>query len=227
MEVLENKINQKTVRFSDAEWYKPNIPVIIGGIGSIGSHLSYYLGRQEAELYLYDMDTVDEVNIGGQLYSIDSVGKKKTEITKELIKSLSGNTKVSCFGKFDESGYSNPYMFSCFDNMKARKIFFDAWCREEDENKLFIDGRMSSLGELGQIYFVTTQNIDKYKEELFDDTEVPDLPCTYKSSTHTGAFIASIMVAGFNNFIANINMKENLRDVPFKLEYNLQTFQLT
>ena len=64
-EIKEEKkiINQKTVRFSDAIWYKPGISVIIGGVGSIGSHLSYYLGRQECDMYLYDMDSVDEVNL--------------------------------------------------------------------------------------------------------------------------------------------------------------------
>ena len=75
----EKDRNQKTVRFSDAHWYSPGIEVLIGGVGGIGSHLAYYLGRQECELYIYDMDLISEVNIGGQLYPVNKLLEKKSK----------------------------------------------------------------------------------------------------------------------------------------------------
>ncbi len=225
-EIKEEKkiINQKTVRFSDAIWYKPGISVVIGGVGSIGSHLSYYLGRQECDMYLYDMDSVDEVNLAGQLFRMDDIGKKKTVITKDMIYQLSGNKNVELFGEFTADSMAGQYMFSCFDNMKARKIFFEAWCKIDDPDKVFIDGRTNA--EQAQIFIVTPDRIDRYKAELFDDSAIPDLPCTYKSTTYCAGMVAAFMTAGFNNLMASKASGFEVADAPFKTEYNLQLFKI-
>lgn len=216
-------INQKTVRFSDAPWYKPGIPVIIGGVGAIGSHLAYTLGRQECELYLFDMDVVDEVNIAGQLYPTNSIGKKKTDITKEMIKLLSGNTNVELFGEFTNESMTGEYMFSAFDSLKARKTFFDAWCKIDSKDKVFIDGRTS--GDCGQVFCVKVGDEDRYREYLFDDSEVKDLACSFKSTTYWSTMIASLMTAVFNNYMGNKVSGIDIADFPFLTEYNLQLFK--
>lgn len=223
-EIKNKVINQKTVRFSDAPWYQPGISVVIGGVGSIGSHVAYYLGRQECDIILYDMDIVDEVNLAGQLFRISDIGKKKTEITKDMIFQLSGNKKVEVFGEFTSDSLIGNYVFSCFDNMKARKLFFDAWCALDDPDKVFIDGRTNA--EQAQIFIVTPDRIDRYKKELFEDSEVPDLACTYKSTTFCAGMVASFMVAGFNNLMASKASGFQIADYPFKTEYNLQLFKV-
>lgn len=75
-ELLENNSNNKnsrTVRFSDAPWYIPGLPILVGGAGAIGSWLTLYLARQDAKLYVYDFDTIDLTNMGGQLYNSSSL----------------------------------------------------------------------------------------------------------------------------------------------------------
>ena len=229
MEVIEIKkekkeVNQKTVRFSDAAWYKPGISVVIGGVGSIGSHVAYYLGRQECDMILYDMDVVDEVNLAGQLFRMSDIGKKKTDITKEMIYQLSGNKNVEVFGEFTADSMIDNYVFSCFDNMKARKLFFEAWCAIDSTDKVFIDGRTNA--EQAQIFIVTPDRIDRYKEELFDDSVVPDIACTYKSTTFCAGMVAAFMVSGFNNLMASKASGFDIADYPFKTEYNLQLFKV-
>lgn len=224
-EVKEEKVthkNIKTARFSDAPWYKPGLTVMLGGAGSIGSHLAYYLGRQEAEVHIYDADVVNEINYAGQLFPITSTGKKKTEITKDMIALLSDNKNVHTYGKFDKDSMASEYMFSCFDNMTARKMFFEAWKAIETQDKVFIDGRTNA--ESFQVFIVTPDKISRYEEELFDDSKIPDLDCSYKSTTFCAAMVSSIMCSGFNNYMTNVISKNNVRDIPFKTVVNLSLF---
>lgn len=87
---------------------------------------------------------------------------------------------------------------------KLEKTCFKAWCdyvREwQEENgifryykrklkdidiPIFIDGRLTA--EQMQIFCVTPKYISKYKEHLFDDSEVEDAPCTMKQTSHSAA----------------------------------------
>ena len=139
------KINNKTVRFSGAPWYSPGIDVFVGGAGGIGSWLSLFLARQEANIYLFDYDVVDEVNLAGQLYGVDQIGETKAQAMKNNILNSCGHSQVEICGKYDEESMTNKYVFSAFDNMAARKLMFEKWVEEfkDDKEALFVDGRLS------------------------------------------------------------------------------------
>lgn len=216
---MSKKANVKTARFSDADWYQPGIEVVLGGAGGIGSWACFYLSRMEANIYVYDFDTIDETNMAGQLYPISSIGKNKAEAIAEVCRDFSGNTNIECLGKFEEGSMVAPFTFSAFDNMSARKTMFDAWCKLEDK-ELFVDGRM--LAEQGIIYFVTPAKIEDYLKTLFSDDEVVEQPCSMKATSHCGAMIASYMVSGYNNYIANKKLGFEAREVPFMYSYELQ-----
>ena len=70
-----------------------------------------------------------------------------------------------------------------------------------------------------QIFCVTPKYISKYKEHLFDDSEVEDAPCTMKQTSHSAAMIASHMTAFFTNHLTNNNSGDIDRTVPFLWEY--------
>jgi hypothetical protein len=79
---------------------------------------------------------------------------------------------------------------------------------------IYIDGRLEV--EHMQIICVTPENIPEYEKRfLFDDSQVEDLPCTMKQTSHAAAMIASYMTAFFTNHITNIYLREQLREVPF------------
>ena len=222
--MTERTINPRSVRFSDASWYRPGIDVIIGGAGGIGSWLSLFLGRQECNIYLYDDDTIDETNLGGQLYSTNMIGKTKAGATAELVKSFAGKD-IDIMGKYDDASVTCPAVFACFDNMASRKLMFEKWA-EFPKKQIFIDGRM--LAENFQIIAVTSDTIEKYREEeLFEDSEVEEERCSMKATSHCGAMIAGYMVSVFNNYVANILEKGNFREVPFKMYYDLPTLTNT
>lgn len=143
--IERNKIH---ARFKDAQWYKPQ-DIIVGGVGGIGSWLSFLLSRADHSLYLYDFDTVDLENIGGQLYGIEHVGKKKTEAMKDIIAKFSDNFSVETFDRYVEESMVGNIVFSCFDNMAARKLMVNKWynyqinkkIRDPKQVNVFIDGR--------------------------------------------------------------------------------------
>lgn len=68
VEEEKSKVNERTIRFSDAPWYIPNTPVLIGGAGGIGSWLGVLLARQDLAITIYDFDSVDLTNLGSATF---------------------------------------------------------------------------------------------------------------------------------------------------------------
>lgn len=225
-------------RFKDALWFpKEETIVLIGGAGGIGSWLTILLARAGFVPMVYDFDVLEEHNMGGQLYPKRHINKTKVEALKEIIKDFTETDMVANNQKVDTETMSHIYVFSAFDNMQARKDMFASWetfvkewademAETDDEEHLkklksqepiFIDGRLTM--EQLQIFCVTPDKIEEYKKHLFDDTEVPDAPCTLKQTSHSAAMIAAHMTGFFTNHLVNINEEDRVRSLPFKWEY--------
>jgi molybdopterin/thiamine biosynthesis adenylyltransferase len=218
-------LNPKHARFSELMWYGPTHDIIVGGVGGIGSWLTMLLGRAGYNLYLYDDDVIDETNMAGQLYKFTDIGREKATAVKEAVYDYSENAKVEICGRYEMDSEYCPIMFSCFDNMEARRFMFENWAAA-DGKSVFIDGRM--LAESFQIYAVTPGNEDRYRETLFDDSDVEEQPCSAKATSHTGATIAGMMMSILTNHLSNVKLDMDIREVPFKttFEIPLLTFNL-
>lgn len=224
-------MNARTAaRFKDAPWYA-QYTISIGGCGGIGSWVSLFLSRIGHELILYDHDRVDESNIGGQLYNRTHIGMQKSAAIAKVCNEFAEHTLLHEAGFFDENCEPTSIMFSCFDNMSARKVFFQTWkktfCNEKSINGdfpvVFIDGRLEA--ETAIIYMVRNEKeAEMWEKEWFSDDKVKDAPCTFRATTHNGAMIASLMVAALNNFVTNFKEKEDFRTTPWKTHYELPTF---
>lgn len=213
-----NSIDNKKIRFSDADWYKSGPEdIIIGGVGGIGSWVALLLSRIGHELHIYDDDTIDETNMAGQLYPISEIGNTKASAVMRVIHNFSGTISTS-YGRYDKDSLTAPIVFSCFDNMEARKIMFEKWAAKESR-ELFVDGRM--LAETGMVFLVQKGQEDKYRNELFQDSDVEDAPCSFKATSHCGSFIASLMVAGLNNYLSNRYINADIRSMDFRLDFEL------
>ena len=215
---MESAINS---RFKDAPWLpQNNESCLIGGAGGIGSWLTFFLARAGFRPNVYDFDIIEEHNIGGQLFSKEDIGKPKVESLYDMIFRYCDN-HINAFKKaIDQDSPTHYFCFSAFDNMKARKDLFEVWEKSISKcpvTPIFIDGRLTA--EQLQIFCVTPDNIGRYKNELFDDSEVEDAPCTFKQTSHCAAMIASHMMGFFTNHLTNIYERENVRDVPFYYEF--------
>ena len=160
-------MSQRFDRFKDAEWFGDRT-VLIGGCGGIGSWLSLFLSRAGFTEVIYDNDKVEEHNIGGQLYGIKNVGKTKVDAIAEIIYEFTGDNRVHVFcSRMNKTSPTNKYVFSAFDNMKARKELFENWLESyrNSDDAIFIDGRLAA--ESFQVYTVKgndPESINDYQD---------------------------------------------------------------
>ena len=216
-------MRQQHTRFKDAPWYpKQEENIIIGGAGGIGSWTSLLLSRAGFKPIVYDFDVLEEHNIGGQMYPKKLIGKNKVEALQQVIKEYSDDVITTFNEKVTPDTISHKFVISAFDNMEARKNMFNSWVALYglDPEAIFIDGRLTA--EQMWIYCVRggdALRIADYAELLFDDSEIPDAPCTMKQTSHAAAMIASHIVGFFTNHYTNVQEKDNTRVVPFEWEY--------
>ena len=160
--------------------------------------------------------------MGGQLYPVSAIGKSKAETVQQLVSEFSGNNQVYTQGRYEVGGDVDDIVFTCFDNMHARRAMFEKWWERNKMERaskpaIFIDGRMTV--ESYQVFAVTPKNAAMYRETLFDDSEVEDLMCSMKATSHIGAEIGSKMTQVFTNYMTNFNLGFELREVPFSVRY--------
>lgn len=151
-------IDESTTRFSGAEWFNEiqKARIIIAGIGGIGSNVAFQLARMvPANLTLYDDDNVEMVNMAGQLYSYNDIGKFKVNAMADMIYNYTSIRQVLAIqSKFTSDKEPGDIMICGFDNMRARRTFFNSWCNhisdksEEEKAKcLYLDGKVKCLGD--------------------------------------------------------------------------------
>ena len=218
-------------RFKGLPWFDVigrNV-IVIGGAGGIGSYLSFFLARAGFTIDIIDFDTVEMGNLSGQFFKSSNIGSKKVKAVYENVKEFSPSSRIfTCYSPItSETHVDGLYFMSAFDNMEARKNFFNIWKRNLDKYEkfksrydidvpIFIDGRLEA--EQLQIFCVTKERISDYEKFLYDDSEIEDVACTMKQTSHVAAMIASFMTVMLTNHVTNIYYREYVRDVPFKFE---------
>lgn len=143
-------MNEFTSRFTGAIWYDKirTSRVILAGVGGIGSYIGFLLSRlQIGNLTIYDPDRVEPVNISGQMYPTSSIGDYKVYALVKLMRDFSEFHNVRTWDcRFTTDSAAGPIMICGFDNMEARKVFFEKWLHfvryHNPKDCLFIDGRI-------------------------------------------------------------------------------------
>ncbi len=228
-------IDESTTRFSGAEWFNEiqKARIIIAGIGGIGSNVAFQLARMiPANLTLYDDDNVEMINMAGQLFSSNNIGESKVNAIANMIYDYTSMKQVLAIkDKFTSDKEPGDIMICGFDNMRARRTFFNSWYNhisdksEEERCKcLYLDGRLSM--DTLQILCIRGDdqyNIERYEREfLFADYEADTTICSMKQTTYLACMIGSLMVNLFTNFIANSLNPIIPYDLPFFTEYDAQ-----
>lgn len=224
-------------RFAGAAWYK-NIKTfnfLLGGCGGINSHVAFQLSRLHPQrINIYDDDIVEEHNLAGQFFTFDGIDCYKANHIQRLLKKFShyystytliekitANTYVS--NLFWNTNINKVVFVGGFDNMKARKDFYELW--RHSSSPLLIDGRLSI--DTLQVYVVQnkTECKKEYEKTLFDDSEADRTICNLKQTTFMASMIASFIINVITNYVANIDIEDDdlKNEIPFSIEYDCNT----
>lgn len=228
-------------RFSGAEWFNTisNLKVFIVGAGGIGSHTALNIAKLGCSICVNDFDTVEDVNMSGQLHPIRSIGSLKVDSTRDVVSDFCGRTYVS--NKFN---YINDNMLSldlsdfvnvikeydivifALDSIDVRKEFFRnirSLIKTISKPMLLIDGRLTA--ETLQVYTCKPyldEHCVRYRETLFDSSESMGTVCSFKQTFYMASMIASIITNQVVNFAVN-RISEMPSPQPFFIEYNSRT----
>lgn len=229
-------LNDATSRFSGTDWYNEiqHKRIILAGCGGIGSWTILQLARMNpTALFMYDDDIVEVANMSGQLYSQDDVGKAKVDAMADMICKYTTMRGIYAIkDKFTQNSEAGDVMICGFDNMEARRTFFDAWhdhilhysTTQERSNCIFIDGRLSI--DTLQVFCITGDNdwaMDEYHNKyLFSDSEADATQCSLKQTSYLACMIGSVIVNLFTNWVANTLGPVIPYDTPFFTEYDAQ-----
>lgn len=223
-------------RFKGATWFdlvNDNTLVIIGagGTGSWATLLLASLGKNT--IFVIDYDSYEEHNLSGQFVEIADVGKTKVDALHDSVYKFTETSIRRVNAKYGaQNAYRTPYMISCLDNMKYRKIAYNDWKSQfkEGDTGVFIDPRMNA--DAFQIYIVTYGLIGSesrqaaYEKTLVDDKDIPDGDCTFKQTRFVAAIVGGYITEAFINF-KRLVAGDDFAALPFKIEHDANTITTT
>lgn len=176
-------------------------------------------------IVIYDFDSIEEHNLGGQLFKNNQIGKLKVEAVINNVNEYCDDAFIHMYDRrYEENSIYGNIMIAGFDNMLARKIMYNNW-KTLENRELFIDPRLSA--ETYQVYFVQKGQEERYEATLFSDEDVSDEICTLKATSHFAAMVAGKIVQGLNAYLANKVLQDDIYSLPFFIEEIGSLFNLT
>ena len=167
------------------------------GCGAIGSSAAMQLARSGATtFFLYDMDKVEELNIGVSQYDIRHVGIQKVKALGYILEDINPKCKIECIdGEFKEYYYNGnkDIAILAFDTMNVRMEAVKILCATKQKPMCIIDGRMGA--EHYQQYIIPKPDVNKYEKIWYSDDDMSTDPCNAKATSYcsnmSGSFIAN------------------------------------
>lgn len=212
---------EANTRFKDGAWYKalPTDPILVIGLGGIGSNFTYLAARIGYPMFLQDMDTVEIQNLGAQFYRTRDMGNKKTHAMQSILSDFTDMYYRSSNQRYDENSFLLPITVVAVDNMATRRIAFNNWKKQKNRS-LLLEARLE--GEWFKLYTVKKGDEEWYEKTLVNDADLKDAPCTFSQTPHVAMSLAAEMVTSLNAHIANTHEGFELYQYPKLFERNFQ-----
>ncbi|MDD6794814.1 MAG: sulfur carrier protein ThiS adenylyltransferase ThiF [Clostridiaceae bacterium] len=132
--------------------------VAVAGLGGIGSNVAVNLARSGVgHIHLVDFDTVDLTNLNRQAYTINHLGRLKTEALKEILLNINPylNITTKTIKVTEENAVEifkdYPIVCEAFDNPDNKAILVNAILEKCPEIKVVSASGMAGFGSSNDI----------------------------------------------------------------------------
>lgn len=172
------------------------------GVGAIGRQVALQLASLGARsIQLIDFDRVDETNITTQGYLAREVGQPKVRATGDAIKQVDATINVTANNdRYRPTFNVGDAVFCCVDSISARTAI---WRTVNARCHFWCDGRM--LGEVVRVLtFTASENVDRYTETLFPQSEAQTGSCTSRSTIYGAGVAAGLMIHQFSRWLRGL-----------------------
>ena|SRR3990167_6264823 len=197
-------------------------PIKIIGAGATGSFTALALAKMGfTNIEIFDADIIAEHNFPNQIYTVKSIGQKKTLALKEIIKDFT-EMEIEVKDTMYKNQKLEGIVISAVDSMAVRKQIFDNIQKHPEwKVELLIDPRASA--EFARVLSVRTTNDTKkvkpvdrkkdladYKETLYADEDAIQEPCTGRSIIYSVLAMASLICRQIKRFQMNQTLKRDI-----------------
>jgi len=176
-------------------------PVVIIGVGAIGSHLAEMLTKLGVQQFtLIDFDEVDTINLGVQGFYESEVGLPKVDAVRTRLVAIQHQTRVTIHNEEYRPHMipTEAVVFCCVDSIKTRRQIFRHFC--EKDWAVFFDGRMAA--ESLQVFCVerSSEAMSNYRATLFPSHEAYQESCTARATIYSASMAAAILCAQYKRW---------------------------
>ncbi len=182
------------------------LPVRLIGVGGVGAITALMLAKMsDGEIFVYDDDLVDEVNLATQFYRPEDIGENKANSIAKIANQFSDTAIFTPISARYPTAVHKPawLVISAVDTIKSRKSIWQDMNGKMDW-QWYLDARMGS--ERFDLYSLSRQDIEWYTAHLSQqsDETIPDEPCTAKATFYTAAIAAGHIGKTIRKILAGI-----------------------
>ena len=208
------------------DWEGRRVHII--GCGGLGSTAAVILGKMGApEIHLYDMDIVEDININNQFFGPANIDQPKVDAIKENVANYVGedvciahNGKVEETMEFDKLDDEDIIIIGLDSNDTRRWVYTQIKEQFPPWKKLYIfDTRMGGL--TFDVFFGTSQIIDKLLDETPFDKDVPDDLCTAKAIAFNTFGCSSFLGAMLRRHLVREAFQESFYHIQVCMQNNI------
>jgi molybdopterin/thiamine biosynthesis adenylyltransferase len=176
----------------------------IYGVGSVGGYVAKILAKVGfRNMSIFDMDNVEEENIGPQVYDFRHLKKTKVEALKEIIKESAGIDVKAVHGQVTEktkiTAEPNTIYLCFFDSIEGRQLVYN---KIKDMPCIFVDGRIGRFDMRHYLFDCSDEKQRKEYLKTLPKKEGSDLICGEKASAMINYEIAGRIANNVVNFVA-------------------------